>query len=66
MLEHWREKLSGKILLRFLYIAVSLGGILYEFLKVQPVRWPLIAGYSFIIIAMIFAIRQRHDAEQSA
>lgn len=66
MLEHWRNRLTGKILLRFLYIAISLGGIAYEFLKVQPVRWPLIAGYTFIIIAMIFAIRQNHDVQESA
>ena len=66
MLDYWRNRLTGKFLLRSLYIAFSLGGILYEFLKVKPVRWPLIAGYSFIIIAMIFAIRQRHNAEESA
>ncbi len=43
----------------FLYIGVSLFGIIYELLKSESVRWPLIAGYALIIGACIYALTIR-------
>lgn len=34
---------------------ISLGGISYELLFAEEVRWPLLGGYGFIIIATTYA-----------
>lgn len=60
MLEQTRANFPAQTLLRLLYIAISLFGIGYELIKVEPVRWPLIAGYAGIIMVTALLLRQRH------
>ncbi|MDZ7353478.1 MAG: hypothetical protein ONB55_10105 [candidate division KSB1 bacterium] len=47
--------------MRLLYIAISLFGIGYELMKVEPVRWPLVAGYVGIIAVTALLLRQRRN-----
>ena len=42
---------------RWIYILVSLGGIGYELTQQDNPRWPLIAGYVFIISVTAYALQ---------
>jgi hypothetical protein len=52
-------RFSGRQILYFLYIGVSLFGLVYELFKSEFVRWPLVAGYALIISACVYALRRR-------
>jgi hypothetical protein len=47
---------KSQIFRRSLYILISLGGIAYELLQAEEVRWPLLAGYGFIIMATTYSL----------
>jgi len=47
---------KSEIVRRGLYILISLGGIAYELLQAEEVRWPLLGGYGFIIIATTYSL----------
>ncbi len=34
---------------------ISLAGMSYEFIHTEEVRWPLMIGYAFIIIATVYS-----------
>ncbi|MDZ7267118.1 MAG: hypothetical protein ONB48_07295 [candidate division KSB1 bacterium] len=61
MLNPVRAKFPARTFLRLLYIAISLFGIGYELMKVEPVRWPLVAGYVGIIAVTALLLRQRRN-----
>ena len=44
-----------------LFIGVGLFGIVYELAKSEaiPIRWPLLGGYLFVIIASAYGMRRR-------
>ena len=46
---------KSQIMRRSLYLLVSFGGIVYELLQAEQVRWPLLAGYGFIIIVTTYS-----------
>jgi hypothetical protein len=49
----------------FLYIGVGMFGIIYELLKSESVRWPLLAGYALVIGACIYVLTTRsHDSAE--
>ncbi len=43
----------------FLYVGVGIFGIIYELLKSESVRWPLLAGYALVIGACIYVLTTR-------
>jgi hypothetical protein len=46
-------------------MGVGLFGIIYELLKSDSVRWPLLAGYALIIGACIYVMTTRsHDSPE--
>jgi hypothetical protein len=47
---------SRRAIRYFLYIGVGLFGIIYELLKSESVRWPLLAGYALVIGACIYVL----------
>jgi hypothetical protein len=56
---------SRRTVLYFLYMGVGLFGIIYELLKSDSVRWPLLAGYALIIGACIYVMTTRsHDSPE--
>ncbi len=59
-------KFSRRAIRCFLYIGVGLFGIIYELLKSESVRWPLLAGYALVIGACIYVLvtRSRDFAEE--
>lgn len=53
----------------FILIGIGLFGIVYELAKSETVRWPLLGGYVFVIVASAYGIRlraQEEDDEESA
>ena len=46
---------KSHIMRRGFYLFVSLGGVAYELLQAEQVRWPLLAGYGFIIIVTTYS-----------
>ena len=56
---------SRRAIRYFLYIGVALFGIIYELLKSEFVRWPLLAGYALVIGACIYGLTARfHDSAE--
>lgn len=59
---------KAELFRRSVYILISVAGIGYEFFRADHVRWPLIIGYGFIIIATLFSFHiqgLKHDEETS-
>ena len=56
---------SGRPVRYFLYIGVSVFGLAYELIKIDFVRWPLIAGYTLVIGVCVYALI-RHAREAAA
>lgn len=53
------NKFSRRAVRYFLYIGVGLFGIIYELLKSETVRWPLLAGYALVIGACVYVLITR-------
>jgi hypothetical protein len=61
-------KSSRRAIRYFLYIGVALFGLIYELLKSESVRWPLMAGYALVIGACVYVltVRPQHSAEEES
>jgi len=46
---------KADLIRRSFYIVISLAGMSYEFIHTEEVRWPLMIGYAFIIIATVYS-----------
>lgn len=58
-------KFSRRAFRYFLYIGVGIFGIIYEMLKSESVRWPLLAGYALVIGACIYVLTTHsHDSPE--
>jgi len=56
---------SRRAILYSLFIGVALFGIIYEMLKSEVVRWPLLLGYTLVIGACIYVLTTRsHDSAE--
>ncbi len=51
----------GKTPRRWLYIAISLFGIGFELTQREDIRWPLLAGYTFIILVTVYSLQAEND-----
>lgn len=49
--------ISAKLLRRWICLAVSLFGIGYELACREEWRWPLLAGYTFVIVVTIYLLQ---------
>ena len=45
-----------RIVLRGIYLAISVFGITYEIMTAEEVRWPLIGGYGLVIVITLYAL----------
>jgi len=46
-----------------IFIGVGLFGIIHELAKSETIRWPLLGGYLFVIIASAYGMRMRAREE---
>lgn len=51
-----------------LFIGVGLFGSIYELVKSETIRWPLLGGYLFVIIAAAYRLRlhAQEEADEEA
>jgi hypothetical protein len=52
-------KFSRRAVRYFLYIGAGLFGGIYELLKSETVRWPVLAGYAVVIGACLYVLIAR-------
>lgn len=45
---------NAKRLQRIFFVVVSLAGIIYELTQVEAIRWPLLAGYTFVVSISLY------------
>ena len=54
-----------RIVLRGIYLAISVFGITYEITTAEEVRWPLIGGYGVVIAITTYALlKGRHQGDE--
>lgn len=47
---------NAKLFKRVFFIVVSLAGIIYELTQVEEIRWPLLAGYAFVVSLSLYLV----------